>query len=578
MNHLDAHGLLKSALLRRKGTKKSGAKLAFCCPRHTDSNASAWMGDHAWGCSACGFTEPLRSLGEALGVDLPVASGSNGLTLFDYAEHKKLALDTLAKYGVTERIGKYGEPVVAIPYYDANGTVLRTKLRTRKGTFWDKDGEGAPLYGQQVLAAAPKDAPVLLVEGESDCHAAWQRGICAVGLPGASQWRPEYAALLANRVVYVWQEPDQGGATLIASVAKSLPKAKVIRDVTIGGTGIKDLCDLHGAVSDLGEAWGPIWSALLSSATPIGAEPPVVAFDSITGLTLERIFEQKQAPIEAVPTPLALWNLCCGGGGGGIGLARGWNIVIGANTGTGKSLIALNLAHTAIRHGEVVTFISLEMGRDELATRFLAIAADLPVKQLEQGSQFDPQTFTKAAMEVDAIRRETGGHLIVNRLPISKIDDIVHAMRYHHDHSGCKYFIVDYLQLVWAPNVPAIHDRMELVSHQLREAALSLGVTLVTLSQFNRQTSANRQERPVAQGLMGGSAVENDAHQVLLFDHSRFVRNGLTADTWLIIDKNRHGSVEDIPVRWNYQNLRLEPRVAPPEKDGWSARIGRKDK
>ncbi len=71
---------------------------------------------------------------------------------------------------------------------------------------------------------------------------------------------------------------------------------------------------------------------------------------------------------------------------------------------------------------------------DELATRFLAIAGDQPVKQLEQGSSFDPLIFTKAAMAVDAIHRETGGHLIVNRLPISKIDDIVHAMRYHHDH------------------------------------------------------------------------------------------------------------------------------------------------
>lgn len=578
MNHLDAHGLIKSALLRQKGTKKSGTKLAFRCPRHQDSNASAWMGDHAWGCSACGFTEPLRSLADELHLTLPEQVNTNGLTVFDYAEHKRLALDHLAKHGVTERVGKYGEPLVVIPYYDANGAVLRTKLRTRKGTFWDKDGEGAPLYGQHVLAAAPKDAPVLLVEGESDCHAAWQRGICTVGLPGASQWRPEYAALLANRTVYVWQEPDQGGATLVASVAKSLPKAKVIRDVTVGGSGVKDLCDLHSAVTDLAEDWATIWAACLSSATPIGAEPPVVAFDSITGMTLERIFEQKQAPIDAVPTPLPLWNLCCGGGGGGIGLARGWNIVIGANTGTGKSLIALNLAATAIQQGEVVTFISLEMGRDELATRFLAIAGDQPVKQLEQGSHFDPLIFTKAAMAVDAIHRETGGHLIVNRLPISKIDDIVHAIRYHHDHAGCKYFIVDYLQLVWAPNVPAIHDRMELVSHQLREVALSLGVTLVTLSQFNRQTSANRQERPVAQGLMGGSAVENDAHQVLLFDHSRFVRNGLTADTWLIIDKNRHGGVEDIPVRWNYQTLRLEPRVAPPEKDGWSARIGRQPK
>lgn len=576
MNHLDAHGLLKSALLRKKGTKKSGAKLAFCCPRHTDSNASAWMGDHAWGCSACGFTEPLRSLADELGVALPEATGTNGLTLFEYAEHKRLTLQSLAAHGVTERTGKYNEPLIAIPYYDADGAVLRTKFRTRKGTFWARDGEGAPLYGQHVLAAAPKDAPVLIVEGESDCHAAWQRGVCAVGLPGASQWRPEYAALLANRPVYVWQEPDQGGATLVAAVAQSLPTAKVVRDVKFGGTAIKDLCDLHIAVIEASEEWDPIWRALLKTATPIGAEPPVVAFDSITGATLEHIFEAKQAPIDAVPTPLSLWNLHCGGGGGGIGLARGWNIVIGANTGTGKSLIALNLAHTAIRHGEVVTFISLEMGRDELATRFLAIAGDQPVKQLEQGPTFDPKTFATAAMAVDDIHRQTGGHLIVNRLPISKIADITHAMRYHYDHAGCKYFIVDYLQLVWAPNVQAIHDRMELVSHQLREAALSLGVTLVTLSQFNRQTSANRAERPVAQGLMGGSAVENDAHQVLLFDHSRFIRNGSTADTWLIMDKNRHGGVEDIPVRWNYQNLRLEPRVPPPEKDGWTSRIGGK--
>jgi len=59
---------------------------------------------------------------------------------------------------------------------------------------------------------------------------------------------------------------------------------------------------------------------------------------------------------------------------------------------------------------------------------------------------------------------------------------------------------------------------------------------------------------------MGGSAIENDSHQVLLFDHSRFERQGQTANTWLIIDKNRHGAVTDIPVQWDYTNLRLLPR------------------
>jgi replicative DNA helicase len=84
---------------------------------------------------------------------------------------------------------------------------------------------------------------------------------------------------------------------------------------------------------------------------------------------------------------------------------------------------------------------------------------------------------------------------------------------------------------------------------------------MVLLSQFNRETSRNRAERPTAQGLMGGSALENDSHQVLLFDHSRFTRTANLADTWLIVDKNRHGATTDLPVQWDYRTLRLSSRV-----------------
>lgn len=157
--------------------------------------------------------------------------------------------------------------------------------------------------------------------------------------------------------------------------------------------------------------------------------------------------------------------------------------------------------------------------------------------------------------------------MLVNRKPISRLADIVACMRFHHEMHGCRYFICDYLQLAMTQPTHSIHERIEMVSHQLREVAAGLGVTLVTLSQFNRQTSANRAERPVAQSLMGGSAIENDSHQVLLFDHSRFVRNGGTADTWLLMDKNRHGSAADIPVRWEYRTLRLVPRTPTTEEE-----------
>ena len=560
MNTLDAHGVLKSALLRgRYGAKKSGKAIAFRCVRHNDSTSSAWLGDHAWGCAACGFTEPLATLGEALGVALPDDAAPSGLTLHEYAERKGLALAGLAKAGVEERIGKYGDAIVAMPYRRADGTTIRTKCRTRKGTFWDRDGEGTPLYGQDVLAAST--GPVLIVEGESDCHAGWQRGVTVVGLPGASQWKPEYASLLSGREVIVWQEPDEGGATMVAAISASLPKARILRDVKHREQIMKDLCDLHQSVQAHGDDWATVWQGIVSTTTPIGAEPPAVAFDSITGDTLDQMLTEKLAPVDAVPTPLDQWNRVCGSSGGGVGIAKSWLITIGANTGTGKSLIGINLAARAIEHGETVTFLSLEMGRSELATRLLSVVSNESVVGLEQGPAFDQAAYSRAARSLNEIRERTGGHVLVNRRPLSRMADVAACIKHHAEVSGSSYFIMDYIQLASVSNLVSIHDRIEAVSHQLRELAQSLNVRMVTLSQFNRQTSAARSERPISQGLMGGSAIENDSHQVLLFDHSRFTRAGNLADTWLIVDKNRMGGVCDIPVQWDFRTLRLTQRT-----------------
>lgn len=561
MNSLDAHGLLKSALLRgRHGAKKSGKAIAFRCTRHNDSTSSAWLGDHAWGCAACGFTEPLATLGEALGVILPDDAAPSGLTLHEYAERKGLSLAGLAKAGVEERVGKFGDAIIAMPYRRADGSTIRTKCRTRKGTFWMPDGEGTPLYGQDVLASSPA-GPVLIVEGESDCHAGWQRGVTVVGLPGASQWKPDYAALLANREVVVWQEPDEGGATMVAAISASLPKARILRDVKHREGIMKDLCDLHQSVQSHGDDWATVWQGIISTTTPIGAEPPAVAFDSITGDTLDQMLDEKLAPVDAVPTPLDQWNRVCGSSGGAVGLAKSWLITIGANTGTGKSLIGINMAARAIEHGEVVTFVSLEMGRSELATRLMSVVSGESVSLLEQGPAFDQDAYKRAARSLNETRERTGGHVLVNRRPLSKMSDVSACIKHHAEVSGSSYFVIDYLQLASVANMNNIHDRIEAVSHELRELAQRLNVRMITLSQFNRQTSANRAERPISQGLMGGSAIENDSHQVLLFDHSRFTRSGNLADTWLIVDKNRIGGMCDIPVQWDFRTLRLTQRT-----------------
>ncbi len=564
MNTHDTHGIVRAALLRaRWGAKKSGNVLAFSCPRHADRTASAWLGDHAWGCAACGFTESLRSLADHLGVALPEAAPSNGLTVAEYAERKGLTLASLADCGVHETIGKYGEPLVTIPYRDAAGALLRTKYRTRKGTFWGRDGTGTPMYGLDRLATTT--GPVLLVEGESDCHAAWQRGVACVGVPGANTFHYESAAHLGSRDVIVWQEPDTGGATLVAAVAKVLPKAKVLREVTFQGQLVKDFGDLHQAVQAAQVPWESVWPALVAKATPIGAEPPAVAFDSITGETLESMLAEKLEPIRAIPTMLPSWNAECRSRGGRRGLARGWMVTIGGRPGYGKTQTALNCAAHAITHGHTVAFVSLEMGRTDLGTSLMAITSGESVAELDQGDMFSVEAFRRAAAFMNDVRQTMGGHALINRKPLHRWRDVDAAVRHLVEYDGAEMVILDYLQLAHIEQARKKEEAIEAASNGFRRLVDDLRVTGIALSQFNRETSKDREHRPQAQGLMGSSSIENDSQQVVLIDHSRHTRMGNLADTWLIVDKNRHGSVFDIPVQWDYRTLRLSerPNVTP---------------
>ena len=96
------------------------------------------------------------------------------------------------------------------------------------------------------------------------------------------------------------------------------------------------------------------------------------------------------------------------------------------------------------------------------------------------------------------------------------------------------------------------------MSHAIRGEAVDLGVVSVGVSQFNRGVSGSS-ESPVIQGLMGGSALENDSNQILLLDHSTYKETSETgAIIKLLVAKNRHGSRGEVPLMWDYSTLRAK--------------------
>lgn len=288
-------------------------------------------------------------------------------------------------------------------------------------------------------------------------------------------------------------------------------------------------------------------------------------FIELTGKRLDELLILKQKPIDAVPTPLPAWNHRCRDFGGGIGLARGWHITIGANTGNGKSVFALNMAHEAVSHGEHVGFVSLEMSWEQLTTRYMSILSGENISLLEPGKNLDARVHKRAARAVDELKERTGGALHCNHRHISELQDISDAIRYLHEIRGCRFVIVDYMQLARAVGLKGLLETVTEVSREVRGSGAELKIVTIGLSQLNRETSKDYENPPTPQGLMGGSPLENDSDQVMLIDHTNYTRDKTTntAKQQFILGKNRHGPVGQIECEWNYDTLRIREVPTP---------------
>src|SRR5215213_6053393 len=145
------------------------------------------------------------------------ARPEHGCTLKEYSEMKKLHESFLCGLGLKEIT--YSEKLaVRIPYPDEEGQEVAVRFRvslddTEK--FRWRSGDKPLPYGLRLLEEGRKAGYAVLVEGESDCHTLWYHEFPALGIPGARNWRDEWATYLDGiEKVYAVIEPDQGGDTL----------------------------------------------------------------------------------------------------------------------------------------------------------------------------------------------------------------------------------------------------------------------------------------------------------------------------------------------------------------------------
>ncbi len=235
-----------------KWPDKNGEYCALC-PYHSDKLTGNFsVSERGFTCFSCGASGGLKKLAEKLGVAL-VHERSRGNTsplpptLENYAQVKGLPMVFLESLGLrTIRLGH--DPVMKMPYYDVGGTEIGARFRTAlagENRFKWRSGTKVMPYGLWKLARAA--GYVILCEGESDAQTFWYHGIQALGIPGASNWKAEWAKYIEGLTVFVWQECDQGGQVFVERVGKSIPDCLIITPPQ----GRKDISDCHLAGDDV---------------------------------------------------------------------------------------------------------------------------------------------------------------------------------------------------------------------------------------------------------------------------------------------------------------------------------------
>lgn len=241
------------------------------------------------------------------------------------------------------------------------------------------------------------------------------------------------------------------------------------------------------------------------------------------------------------------------------GLNRSDLIVLAARPGVGKTSLGLNIArHVAVTRGRKVAFFSLEMGREQLASRLLSTEALVGGTKLRTGE-----------LEEGEWARLIEGGDILAKAPIYLDDNssiTVPEMKAKIRRlGGVDLVIIDYLQLM--NSAKRIDNRVQEISEitrNLKIMAKELNVPVIALSQLARASEKRTEHRPVLSDLRDSGSIEQDADIVLFLYREDYYQNenppGEDSDRnsgECIVAKNRHGELKTVSLHWQGEFMRF---------------------
>ena len=226
-------------------------------------------------------------------------------------------------------------------------------------------------------------------------------------------------------------------------------------------------------------------------------------------------------------------------------------ILIAARPAMGKTAFALNIAqYAALKKNVPVAIFSLEMSKEQLVTRLIAMHSMVDSQAIRTG-QLKDSDWEKIMDSTYCVGELP---IYIDDTPGISIGELRSKCRKLKQTKNIGMIMIDYLQLMnVSGRSESRQQEISTISRSLKKLARELDVPVVALSQLNRAVDSREDHKPVMSDLRESGAIEQDADVIMFiyrddYYHKEDSPKPGIAD--IIVAKQRNGSTGPVELVW----------------------------
>ena len=236
------------------------------------------------------------------------------------------------------------------------------------------------------------------------------------------------------------------------------------------------------------------------------------------------------------------------------GFSRGELNIFAGGSGSGKSLVMMNIALSWLQAGLSGVYISLELSEELCSLRTDAMLSGMSTKEIRKD-------IDQAELKVKLVSKKAGQYRVKALPAQSTVNDIRSYIKEVQVQTGLRvdFIMCDYLDLLMpvsakvSPNDLFVKDKY--VSEELRNLAKELNVLFVTASQLNR--SAVEEIEFDHSHISGGISKINTADNVFGIFTSRAMRERGKYQIQCMKSRSSTGVGQKIDLDYNIETMRI---------------------